>query len=739
MNQISDIKPSPNAADEIEQKIVDLIGRMTLDEKIGQLHQLDGTVVDHDLFGAVRAGVVGSLLNQVDPDANRELQRVAVEESRLGIPLIIARDVIHGFKTVFPLPIGQAASWNLDLARDGARIAAEEAAQTGVSWTFAPMLDISRDARWGRIAESFGEDPFLTSAFGAACTEGFQGDDLSDPTSLAACAKHFAGYGAAEGGRDYAATNIPPNELRNIYLPPFKAAVEAGIATVMSSFSDMDGVPAHANAEIIRGYLRGKWHFDGIHVSDWDAVRELCTHGVAQDVAHAAEIALNAGIDVEMVGGAFSRNLTELLHEDRITMATLEEAVANVLRIKFRLGLFDDPYARIKDAPVAGTPNALAAAKEAATESFILLKNEGGALPLNSEALAKIAVIGPTADTPAEQLGTWVFDGDPGLSVTPLQAMRDQLDNQAEILHSLGLRNTIDRSTDLFDDAVKTAEEADVTLLFLGEDAILSGEAHCRADITLPGEQVALLEAVVATGKPVVAIVIAGRPLVMPEVLEEARAVLFGFHPGSMTGPALYDLIFGLTSPSGRLPVTFPTAVGQIPIYYNHKNSGRPGRPDRMAHIDSIEVGSPQTSLGMSSFYLDEGYQPALPFGFGLTYSYAHYEDLQISDRTVRPGAPITVSAMIRNTGDVAIKEVVQLYIQDIVGSVSRPVRELKGFEKVSLAPGEARRVSFEIGADDLAFYRRDLSFGNEPGRYHVWIAPNAHEGLRADFRFEDV
>lgn len=731
MNKITSLTPEN---DSIEERVRDLLSQMTLEEKVGQMHQLDGTWVSEDLKWAVRQGSVGSLLNQTDPHMNRELQRIAIEESRLGIPLMIARDVIHGYKTVFPLPIGQAATWNPSLVEAGARFAAEEAAQMGISWTFAPMLDISRDPRWGRIAESLGEDPYLTGVIGVAMTKGFQGTDLASPTSIAACAKHFAGYGASEGGRDYNTTNIPPNELRNIYMIPFKETVEAGIATIMSSFSDVDGMPAHAHEGMIRGILREEWQFDGLHVSDWDAVRELCTHGVADGERGAAKMAAEAGINVEMVGGAYERQLAGLVHGGSMDIETIDDAVTNILRTKFRLGLFDDPYARIKETPEFGSPEALEAAKAAATESIVLLKNEMGALPLKADGLKSVAVIGPMADAPAEQLGTWVFDGDPALSVTPLQAIRDALPETVTVHHAQGLRNTINRETDLFDDAVAAATRSDIAILFIGEDAILSGEAHCRADIGLPGIQTELFNKLIETGTRIIPVIIAGRPLTFSEIADQADALLFAFHPGTMTGPALFDVLFGNVSPSGRLPVTFPTVVGQVPIYYNHKNTGRPASPDKMAHIEEIEVGAPQTSLGMSSFYLDEGYKPRYPFGFGLTYSHFSYDHIALSSGHIHAGETLLASAIITNNGQADATETVQLYIRDLVGSITRPVRELKGFKKVSLHPGESARVEFELQTEDLAFYRRDKSFGCETGHYHLWIGPNAQEGIWAEF-----
>jgi beta-glucosidase len=726
-------RPNTGAAD-IESRIADLLSRMTLDEKIGQLNQVEawGPHAAAHLAEDLRAGRIGAVLNQVDPAINAELQRIAREESRLGVPLLIGRDVIHGYQSVSPLPLGQGASWNPDLVRENAKMAAAEASASGINWTFAPMIDICRDARWGRIAESFGEDPYLTSVLGAAMVEGFQGDNLEDVESIAACAKHFAGYGASEGGVDYNTTNIPVNEMRNVHLPPFRAAVEAGVATFMTSFSDIDGIPATASEFLLRDVLRSEWKFDGLVVSDWDAIRQLCDHGMAENDKEAALLAATAGVDMDMVGGAFAGWLPALIEDGRFEEKTIDEMVANVLRVKFKLGLFDG---RPDAAPVPARMPALAAARELAAQSCVLLKNENRALPLDAQHLNRLAVIGPLADAPVEQLGTWVFDGDASLSVTPLKALEAMLDGQVELRFEKGVQNSRHRGHDGFEAAYQAVADSDAAVLVLGEEAILSGEAHCRADIDLPGAQVELVRRLRQAGKPVIAVIFAGRPLTLSNVIDEFDALLYAWHPGAMGGPAIADLLFGREVPSGKLPVTFPKLVGQTPIYYARKNTGRPPSPEKIIHIDDIEEGAPQTSLGMTSFHLDAGYEPLFPFGFGLSYTRFDYTDMSVSTHEMAMGETLVAELNITNAGDYEAAEVVQLYIRDRAASLTRPIRELKGFQRITLKPGETRRVRFEIGEKELSFYRRDQSFGAEPGEFDLWLAGCSATGLHARFR----
>jgi beta-glucosidase len=721
----------------IEQRVGDLLARMTLAEKIGQMNQVeagDSRAADH-LRHSIQAGQIGSVLNQVDVEIVNELQRIAVQESRLGIPLLVGRDVIHGFKTVLPIPLGQAATWNPDLVREGARIAAHEAAASAVNWTFAPMIDITRDPRWGRIAESLGEDAYLASKLGVAMVEGFQGDDLTSTGSIVACAKHFAGYGAAESGRDYATTNISENELRNVHLQPFKAAVDAGVCTLMTSFSDLDGVPATANAFLLRQVLREEWGFDGFVVSDWDSVRQLAIHGLTEGDRDSALSAASAGVDMEMAGGSYVHHLPALVEDGQIDLALIDELVANVLRVKFRLGLFDDPYTDPSELPAMGSDHALDTARKAASQSAVLLKNDHHVLPLAPERLTSVAVVGPLADAPYEQLGTWIFDGDTQLSVTPLQAIRSLVGDKVDIRHIAAMETSRCRRTDAFDEAAEIAAASDVSILFLGEESILSGEAHSRADIDLPGDQAELVRLIRESGKPVVAVIMAGRPLTLTNIVDQVDAILFAWHPGTMGGPAIADLLFGRESPSGKLPVTFPRMVGQIPIYYNQKNTGKPPTPEMIVHIDDIPRHAPQTSHGLTAFHLDAGYKPLFPFGHGLSYARFEYRNLRASAAEIRPGETLQVSVDLSNEGDVAAEEVAQLYVRDLVGNVTRPVRELKGFKRLRLEPGQTAVVTFDLHTDELAFYDRNMELVTEPGEFHVWVGGSSETELRSEFR----
>ncbi|MEM8681979.1 MAG: glycoside hydrolase family 3 N-terminal domain-containing protein [Pseudomonadota bacterium] len=724
----------------VEQRVAGLLGEMTLAEKIGQMSQVNvGDSYIHDyLREGIQAGRVGSVLNEVNVEVVNELQRIAVEESRLGIPLLVGRDVIHGFKTVMPIPFAQAASWNPDTVREGARVAAREAARSGVNWTFAPMIDIARDPRWGRIAESLGEDSYLASALGVAMVDGFQGEDLSSAESIAACGKHFAGYGAAESGRDYATTNVPENEMRNVYLRPFKAAVDAGVASLMTSFSDIDGVPATANEYLLRHILRGEWGFDGLVVSDWDSVRQLCIHGLTADDRDAAWEAARAGVDMEMHGDAYLSHLESLVGEGRIDPAVIDTAAGNILRIKFRLGLFEQPYTNPDGLPPYGDGAALATAKQAALEGAVLLSNEQGVLPLDAGRLESIAVIGPLADAPCEQLGTWIFDGDPELSVTPLRALESLLGDSVTIRYVPALETTRSRDTSHFDDAVRAASESDAVVLFLGEEAILSGEAHSRADIDLPGAQAELVRRAREAGKPTVAVVMAGRPLTLSNIVEQTDAILFTGHPGTMGGPAIADLLFGIAAPAGKLPASLPRMVGQIPIYYCQKNTGKPPTPDTVVLIDDIDPHADQLSTGLTAYHLDAGYTPLFAFGHGLSYTTFVYGNIRASRSSIRMGESLTIGADLLNSGDRAAVEVAQLYVRDLVGSVTRPVRELKGFRRIRLEPGEQVRVEFQIHTDELAFFGRDNRLRAEPGEFHAWIGGSSTAQLMTTFSIVD-
>jgi beta-glucosidase len=725
---------------ETENKIDALLAKMTVEDKIGQtgLRGLSSRfkgILSDEIKQTVKEGKAGAVLNVMIPDSAVELQRIAVEQSPHGIPLLFGRDVIHGFRTIFPIPLGQAASWNPELAEQGARIAAIEASTVGIRWTFAPMVDIARDPRWGRIAESFGEDPYLASQFSAASVRGFQGKDLSDPTSLAACAKHFAGYGAAEGGRDYNTTYIPEQLMRDIYLPPFKAAADAGAATFMTAFNEINGVPATGSHFLLTQILREEWKYSGFVVSDWDSVTEMIHHGFAADEKHAAERALNAGLDMEMTSKSYEQHLLQLLKEKKVSMTQLDEAVRRILRIKFALGLFEQPYLkRGNDAAVLSEPH-LKAAKEAAIQSVVMLKNEKNLLPL-AKSVGKVAIIGPLADAPHEQLGTWIFDGKKENTRTPLHAIREYL-GSGKVLYQAGLAYSRSKEHRAFPDAVAAAREADVVLFFAGEESILSGEAHSRADINLPGAQEELIRQLRQTGKPLVLVIMAGRPITLGNIINEVDSILFAWHPGTMGGPALAELIFGERAPEGRLPVTWPKAVGQIPIYYNHKNTGRPPTSKPFVPIDEIPIEAWQSSLGNTSHYLDLGYTPQFPFGYGLGYTSFEYQNIDISAKKIRLGDKLRISATLRNSGQRKGIEIAQLYVQDVVGDITRPVRELKGFQRVALKPGESRKITFSLHTDELGFHNTQMQYVTEPGLFNVWIGPNATEGMQTSFTIQ--
>lgn len=705
--------------------------QMTKTEKVALIRQAAAQMLDNSIIQPVKAGGIGSLLNVTDPEMVNKLQKEAMENSRLGIPLIIGRDVIHGFKTIFPIPLGQAASFSPQVVEEGARVAAVEARSTGVTWTFAPMLDISRDARWGRIAESLGEDSYLAGILGAAMVKGFQGNgNLNDPNSVAACVKHFVGYGAAEGGRDYNSTNIPPILLHNVYLSPFQQAIKAGAATLMTSFNDNDGIPASGNSYILKKVLRDEWKFDGFVVSDWASMTEMIAHGFAKDSKQVAEISANAGLDMEMVSGSYVQYLPQLVKEGKVSVETIDNAVRNILRIKFRMGLFENPYVDTKKESVLYADAHLKAARQAAIESAILLKNDNNILPLSRSK--KVAVIGPMADAPHDQMGTWVFDGDKNYTVTPVAALKGEY-KDVNYVYEQGLAYSRDKSTANFEKAKQAAASADVAVVFLGEEAILSGEAHSLSNINLIGLQSDLLKAVKSAGKPVVLVIMAGRPLTIERDLPYADAVLFNFHPGTMGGPAILDLLFGKANPSGKLPATFVREVGQIPMYYNHNNTGRPA-PEKVMTLDDIALEAGQTSLGNTSFYLDSGKDPLFPFGYGLSYTTFEYSNITLSASTIPINGTLTVKATLKNTGNVDGTEVAQLYVQDIVGSVVRPVKELKGFQRVALKAGEAKTIEFKLTTDDLAFYGRDLVKKAEKGDFNVSVGGHSNATLKGTF-----
>ncbi len=718
----------------IEEKVQDLIGQMTLEEKIGQMMQsFDGTYPDEKTAKKViREGKVGSFLNVLGAEKVNAYQKVAMEESRLKIPLIIGRDVIHGFKTIFPIPLAMASSWNPDAIEEAMRISAAEASSQGVSWTFAPMIDITWDPRWGRIAESCGEDPYLTSVLGKAMVKGFQGKDPSDPKRIAACAKHFVGYGMSEAGRDYNTTYIPEPLLRNVYLRPFEAAVEADALTFMSAFNDLNGVPTSGNEFTLRQILRKEWNYNGFVVSDWASIKEMINHGFAADEKDAAQKGLTAGVDMEMSSTTYT-NLKELVTHNIIPEKLLDEAVANILRVKFKLGLFDNPYVKTDDKQPFLKNEYIEHAKKVACESMVLLKNKAELLPLSKNQ--KIAMIGPLADSPRDQLGTWVFDGDEKDSQTPRKAFELMLGTK--LIYEAGMEYSRDKSEKHFKKAIAAAKKSDVIVFFAGEEAALSGEANARGQLHLPGKQHKLIAKLKETGKPLVVVVMAGRPLAIGKELKSADAVLYAWHGGTMAGPAIYDVLFGKHDPSGKLPVTFVKGAGQVPFYYYRKNTGRPATPDTYTHFDSIPRNSKQLSLGFRSFHLDYGYTPLLPFGYGLTYTKFKYSDLKLSSNQMTVNGEIKVSATITNTGKRNGEEIVQLYIRDHVGSLTRPIKELKGFKKVKIKAGESKVVKFVLKADDLKFFN-GKDYVVEEGKFTVWVAAHSDdETLTADFEIK--
>ena len=719
---------------EIENKVEALLQKMTMEEKLGQMNQLSPWDFE-ELAARVRKGEVGSILNVVNPEEINKIQKIAVEESRLGIPILVSRDVIHGYKTIFPIPLGQAATFNPQIAEDGARVAAIEASADGIRWTFAPMIDISRDPRWGRIAESCGEDPYLSSVMGAAMIKGYQGDSLNDPTAIAACAKHFVAYGAAEGGKDYNSTFIPERVLRNVYLPPFKAAVEAGCATFMTSFNDNDGVPSTANKFVLKDVLRDEWKYDGMVVTDWASAAEMINHGFCVDGKDAAEKSVNAGVDMEMVSETFIKNLKQSVAEKKVSMETIDNAVRNILRLKFRLGLFENPYV-VTPQTVKYADAHLQIAKTAAEQSVILLKNDAQTLPF-TDKVKTVAVVGPMADAPCEQMGTWVFDGEKEHTQTPLKAIREMYGDKVNVIFEQGLAYSRDKNVSGIAKAVNAARRADVVVCFVGEESILSGEAHSLANLDLQGAQSQLIKSLAATGKPVVTVVMAGRQLTISDEVEVSDAVLYSFHPGTMGGPAIADILFGKVNPSGKTPVTFPRMTGQAPIYYAHNNTGRPANPTEML-IDEIPVEAGQTSVGCRSFYLDAGNSPLFPFGYGLSYTNFEYSDLKLASDKLTVDGEVNVSVNLKNAGKYDGTEVVQLYVQDKVGSVTRPVKELKAFQRVELKAGESKTVTFTLPVSDLAFWRYDMSYGVEPGDFKLWVGTNSAEGLSADFTVID-
>jgi beta-glucosidase len=727
----------------LEKKVEALLQKMTLEEKIGQLVQYSagqatgptsGRTDDKDM---IRKGQVGSLFNVTGSRETNALQRIAVENSRLHIPLIFGLDVIHGYRTTFPIPLGLAATWNPEIVQKAARVAAEEASAGGVRWTFSPMVDIARDARWGRISEGAGEDPYLGALMARAYVRGYQGEHLDAPDSMVACPKHYVGYGAAEGGRDYNTTEISEHTLRQFYLPPFHAAEEAGAGTFMSAFNSLNGIPASANPFTLKQILRKEWGFKGFVVSDWNSVGEVMAHGIAIDGSTAARKAFLAGVDMDMVSNLYHRHMPQLVKTGQVPQAEIDEAVRRILRVKYAMGLFDHPYAdEGKEASRMLRPDSVGLAKTAGTLSLVLLRNEPVSghplLPLPAK-ISSVALIGPLADDAGNMIGSWGGLGRGEDAVTLRRALSEKLGDSR--VHYAKGTDFLEGSDSDIASAVRAAQDADVTVLALGEDAPrMTGEAASRAWIGLPGRQQELLEKVVATGKPVVLVLFSGRPLTLPWTFANVPAVIAAWYPGVEAGHALADVLFGDAAPTGHLPLSWPRSVGQEPLYYNAQNTGRPAEdPEHPAEKGETKF---------LSRYIDEKNTPQFPFGFGLTYTTFQYGSTepgakQISLATLkqafasksRDSHVLTVSTEIKNTGERAGEALAQLYIRLDGTSVAMPVRMLKGFQRVNLAAGESRKVTFDLDAQTFAFWGAENRFGVEPARVTIWIAPNSEEG----------
>jgi beta-glucosidase len=708
---------------EVEARVEGLLVQMTLEEKVGQLQQLHSVVdawrVRDDHRDLIPRGLVGSFLNVRGARNINEAQRLAVEGSRLKVPLLFGFDVIHGYRTIFPIPLGEASSWDPSVVERSARVAAAEAAATGLKWTFAPMVDIARDPRWGRISEGSGEDPYLGSVMARARVRGFQGDDPSAPDRLLACAKHWVAYGAAEGGRDYDSVDLSERTLRTVYFPPFRAAIEAGAGTVMSSFNTINGVPGTANPFTLTRVLREEWRFDGFVVSDYESVNELLAHGVAVDAADAARQALTAGVDMEMVSQHFATHLPRLVEKGQVSKAAVDEAVRRILRIKSRLGLFEHPYADLaRESSVLSAREHQAAAREVAGRSMVLLKNEGDVLPLTPQ-VRSIAVIGPLADDPDAPLSHWRGDGRVGDVVTLLAGIKAKAADRpgVQITYAKGC-DVEGGSTEGFAEAVGLARGAEVVVVAVGESSNMSGEAGSRSSLDLPGHQIDLVKAVHAAGKPTVVVLFNGRPLTIGWVAEHVPAIVEAWLPGTQGGHAIADVLFGDVNPGGKLPISFPRTVGQVPLYYNHLNTGRPPKADNR----------------YTSKYLDVSWEPLFPFGHGLSYTRFRLSNLKLDAQSIPPDGHVGVSVDVENIGSLAGDEVVQLYIRDVAASVARPVRELAGFERVTLMPAEKKTVRFDLGPERLGFNDRELKFVVEPGEFRVFVGTSSVGGLEGRF-----
>ena len=710
-----------SAQKSIDQKVTELMAKMTLEEKIGQLNQYNDDITatgpitkDADKAGQVRAGKLGSILNAIGAKNTKNWQDQAMQ-SRLKIPLLFGQDVIHGFRTTFPIPLGETATWDMNLIEKSARIAATEASAYGIHWTFAPMVDIGRDPRWGRVMEGAGEDTYLGTLVGKARVKGFQGNGLGNKDAVMACAKHFAAYGAAVGGRDYNSVDMSLRQLHETYLPPFKAVSDIGVATFMNSFNDINGIPATGNKYIQRDLLKGAWNFQGFVVSDWGSIGEMIPHGFAKDNKDAALKAIIAGSDMDMESRSYTNHLAELVKEGKVDIQLVDDAVRRILTKKYELGLFDDPYRFINEKREKEQANNLEHrkfAREIGAKSIVLLKNENQLLPL-SPTTKKVAIIGPFAKATVENHGFWsiAFPDDSQRIVTQFDGIKAQLDKNSELLYAKGC-NANDNDKSLFAEAVETAKKADVVIMTLGEGHAMSGEAKSRSNIHFSGVQEDLLKEIAKTGKPIILMINAGRPLVFDWASENIPTIVYTWWLGTEAGNSIADVLFGKINPGGKLPMTFPRTEGQIPIYYNHYNTGRPAKNN--------------TDRNYVSAYIDLDNDPAYPFGFGLSYTKFQYSDVNVSATQLKGNQTLTASVTLTNSGNYDGEEVVQLYIRDLVGKVVRPVKELKGFQKIFLKKGESKTVSFNITPEDLKFYDDELNFDWESGEFDIMIGTNS-------------
>ena len=708
---------------DVDPRVDSLLRIMTLDEKIGQMvlftsdWDVTGPTIREGYLDDIRSGRCGNIFNAYTVDYIRELQRVAVEESRLGIPLMFGYDVVHGHKTIFPIPLGESCSWDLDLIRRSASAAAAEAAASGLNWTFAPMVDISVDPRWGRVSEGAGEDPYLGSLIAAARVKGFQGEDLADPLTVLACVKHFAAYGAPFGGRDYNTVDMSERQFREFYMPPYKAGVDAGALSVMTAFNEYDGVPATGNQYLLKDLLKGEWNFQGFVVTDYTSINEMVHHGYARDEAEAGVKAVNAGVDMDLQGEVYFSYLRGLVDSGFVREKTIDNAVRRILNVKAKLGLFDDPYLycdRARENQVVSNPEIKALSRDAARRSMVLLKNEG-CLPFDRGD--RIAVIGELAASRRDLLGSWKAAGEWDDMNSILDAVR-AYNGAANVIYAEGCRKMgSDRSG--FSEAMDAVAQADKVLMVIGEDWDWSGEAASRTDIGVPGIQSELLKMIASAGKPVAVVLLNGRPLVLEEESKAADAILEAWYPGTMGAEAVTDIVFGQYNPSGKLTMTFPRSVGQIPVFYYEKNTGRP-------------IYLPNDKY--KSKYLDSPNEPLYPFGYGLSYTDFKYSNLTLSSPKMKKGHTIDATVTVTNIGSRTGEETVQLYIRDLIGSVTRPVKQLKGFQKLVLAPGESRTVTFTIDDEMLSFWRHDMTFGIEDGDFKVMVGGSSSDLLQTSF-----